>query len=163
MARGLSARLTAPAAGPFPARSSWEQEPRRSQLRAGPDQALGDHGLRQVALPAGLGGDDPIQAEVLDRAQGGRHVAVGGGSVAPRTLPWMRDRGFAFERPLQGLDLGSGPAGQVGHRALAHLVAFAEGHGWPGVAVGAALDIHGNKKKTVEILFRRVCRCLHLP
>jgi hypothetical protein len=73
-------------------------------------------------------------------------VAVGRGALNLKSVGG-RDKGFAFEDAAQGVDLSSGPRGEIGEGALHNLAVdpggFSEEDGRRGIPIGDGLDIHG--------------------
>ena len=84
------------------------------------------HRQHQIALAAGLGGDQCRQAQALQGQRHGLHLAV-------RTRRGNRERlryrlpGLTAQRRADGLDLRHRQARQIGQRALADLAAVAIG------------------------------------
>ena len=116
------------------ARGGLGQPSGGGELRAGVEDACGDHCQHPGALGRGCGVDESVQAQVAQRAQHCRDMAVGEGAhdvegvVAP-------DQRLVFEESAQGVDFVLGPLGEIGEGAFSDFAVLApafaqEDGGW---------------------------------
>jgi hypothetical protein len=98
---------------------------RRRQLGRRLDHPRHDQRQRQLGQSVGPARQEPIEAELAGHAEHGRDMTVRQGPLDQELVRRHGER-CALERQAQRLDLGLGPARQVGERARPHLVAVAK-------------------------------------
>ena len=89
-------------------------------------QAFGDHGHHEVALGAGLGGEQGLEAEAANGAEHGLDVTMGEVAFDLEGLGG-REEGFAGERAANQIDQLCGEMGEVAEGFVFDLRADAEG------------------------------------
>ena len=95
------------------------------QLGTGEEEAFGDHGDHQVALPRGLGRDQLVHAELADHGQDGLDMAVGERARDPEGLG-RGDEGLALEGASDQVDEVIGEMGQVAERLMGDGLSLAD-------------------------------------
>ena len=96
------------------------------QLGAGKEQAFGDHGDHQVALPRRLGGDEFLQSELADHLQDGLDVAVRERACDAEGLG-RGDEGLALEGAFDDVDEVIGEMGEVAEGLMGDGLSLADG------------------------------------
>ncbi len=123
------------------------EAPGGGELRAGVEDAGGDHRRRQGAHPRGTAVEQPLEAQLPRRARDGGDMPVGSGAQDLEGVVHRLQGDAALEQDAQPPDDLVGPLREVGEGALADLAVPAEGlaqqDGGRGVPVGHAFDVHG--------------------
>jgi hypothetical protein len=101
-------------------------------------QAFGDHGKDQVALRAGLGGEQSIQAEAADGTEDGLDVAMRERAVDPEGVA-SREELLAGEGASDEIDEMGREVGNVAEGFVLDLRADAEGAAEEVGLIGLAL------------------------
>jgi hypothetical protein len=120
--------------------------PRGGELGGRFDDAGDDHGEDEFGQALRAFGQDLVQADLVQRAECGRDMAVAEGTLDREALARGGLHGFVGQHPAQSVDLGGRPFGQIGQSARLDLallaVALAQQHGGRGVPVGDGRDVH---------------------
>ena len=96
------------------------------QLGVGPDDAAGDHGAHQVALPRGARRDELRKAEFTQGAPDGGNSAVGAGGEDLDAAGGV-DEGLSLQVPLEKGDGDIVEMGEIGEGAFLDLAVLAVG------------------------------------
>ncbi len=126
------------------------EPPGRRQLGGRINEPRHGHGDAQrhlsVRLPTALG-QEPVEPELAQRAQRRRNMTMRQAAQDAQRLLIRRSHRLVAQYPTQGLDLHRRPIRQIGERALLDLVAvaiaFAQQDRGRRIAIGNALDVHG--------------------
>ena len=136
----------------------------RGQLRHRPQDSGRNQRHHPLALRAGSGRKDALQAQLAHGAEHRGDMTVGLGADDVEGVLGA-DQGVALEQSAQGFDFGTGPVGEVGEGtfadALAFAPAFAEQDGGRGVPVGDDFHIHGNVDSTAVVIMQAILQLLH--
>src|SRR5215813_9316457 len=109
------------------------------EFGGGFEKARDNHGDHQIPLGTAGAGQDWLQAEAAQRAEGRRDMTVRGGAQNLEGVAGG-DQGFAFEHATERVDLSCGPSGEIGESALhnfaVHAGGLAEEDGWRELRLG---------------------------